>query len=136
MTLDVLLNLSWVFFAVAACCGLRGITRATRFRVWVALFLIALTFFPCVSANDDIIRFSDALTLHTHSAIIGVDSRNAARNADYQLQRLLGVLDHFEVRGVFLVSLVAVIFRLSTQEPTRVNHLPLLAIADRSPPLA
>src|SRR5690349_2447165 len=99
MTLDMLLNLAWAFLAVAAACGVSGIARASRFRVWVSLVLIALTFFPCVSANDDIIRFSDVLTLHTHSAKSVVDSRNTAHNSDYQLQRLLEVSDQFAVRG-------------------------------------
>src|SRR5215470_11442185 len=99
MALDTLLNLAWVFFAVAVGCGVSGTTRASRFRRRVSFFLIALTFFPCVSANDDIVQFSDVVTLSTHTATSLVDSTRTARGADYQLQRLLEVLDHFEVRG-------------------------------------
>src|SRR4249920_635851 len=100
MALDTLLNLAWVFFAVLGSCGVSSITRASRFRRRVSFFLIALTFFPCVSANDDIIRFRDVVTPPTQTANSVVDSRSTARGADYQLQRLLEVLDHFQVRGV------------------------------------
>src|SRR5438045_7309039 len=102
-----------------------------------AVVLIAFIVFPCVSAEDDLIRLQALNINATNDDGIRAAPKAAAPGVDIQLDRMLEEHTTFEVRGLYVFSsllsfyafasclLIAVAFRLE-----------MPAYGGRAPPIA
>ena len=142
VTLHTALNLLWLAISVAAIAWfVRGEWKRPRRGRWQRLLAVGamcITLFPSVSDSDDLFNFSLMQVPGPHRGGVGSTAppEESREKSTLQLARLLETLDHYQITGVFALSLtlvcVALLLSLRPLSFTR----KALCHAGRAPPLA
>ena len=144
MTLDTALNLIWLGIGVTAL-ALLGISelrhRPSRpsgvLRRVLAVFFVAVSLFPCVSASDDLFSFT---FLQSHLGKDGgmgtttTPPEDAKEKANLNLARLLQSLDHLQISGIYALAVFFFCFTLVLAIGITTPNRDLYCRAGRSPP--
>ena len=140
-SLDLALNLVWVAIGLgcAAVVGMREFRgkdnpTGNLFRRAVALFVLMIALFPSVSLSDDEVSFWFLNSHSTSRGTMGVPVEEKEK-ATQNLARMLDAFQHYQVPGVWSLSVtlyfLAFICMARTQ---RVERL-LIQRAGRAPPV-
>jgi hypothetical protein len=144
VTLDAALNLLWAAIGVVALGALGFSERHNgpggeigRLRRILAVLLVTVSLFPCVSATDDAFCFSLLQTSQGKHGGVGAPLPEDGRDQTSQTQtlaRVLSSLDHSQVSPTYsfaiLFSFIGLV--LFSAKPTWARYL--LCRAGRSPP--
>ena len=133
---DTILNLAWLLLAASsvAYCAALARQRQSKSRFWqrvrpgLALFIVAVSLFPCISATDDSLRFE------LISANLQDHGDSGSPKTSTNLVRLLETLESFQVsvfQAVYLV-LFALSLVFLARLHSRDRFLP--AWSSRGPP--
>lgn len=129
MTVASGLNLFWLASVLVALGVLvswerrRHARLRDRCRRAFAVFLAAVALFPCISASDDLVRFSAMPGGESARAAVTLVSADSSQGRTVHLARLLQVLDSFRISvaawlAITLVSCFLFI-RISSLNPER-----------------
>lgn len=142
MTVEVLLNLLWVAFALA---GFAGLLCRSRWQAdpcariksghLIAVFLIVFSLFPAVSASDDALHYRfltspGDVSLHSETSRTGAVPEGIVLN----LIRLFDSLEHSTTAAVSLLFLLLLILGAAVRYESARAETVLLCRSGRAPP--
>jgi hypothetical protein len=146
VALDTVLNLIWLGIGATALVllGVSEFRHRPSQPSWIvrrvlAVFFVAVSLFPCVSASDDLFSFT---FLQSHLGKTGgmgtttTPPEDAKEKANLHLARLLQSLDHLQIAGIYALAVVFFCFAFVLAPGIAAPNRGMLCRAGRSPPAA
>lgn len=142
MALDTALNLVWLAIGVSGLAALSFAearhalgSRLGRLRRVVAVLIVMVALFPCVSFSDDLFSFSFLQShLGKHGGVGTLPPEDSKEKSTVHLVRVLQSLEHFQACAPYAFAVTLWFFPIIVVAVVTGNARDLLCRAGRSPP--